>query len=396
MSLDDFDAAASDKPVVPPSRFTRRQFVAATGGVATAALVGPSLARATSSRGDSQTLTWLAWSGQSDKEFLGPFEKKYGATVKAKEYSGDDEMLALATTAPPGTFDVVHADAEYVSLLRKAGLLMPLNLADFPEVKSFFPEFGPVGSRHYFPSLWDKSHPYAFVLRFGLLELAYNTKYVKPQDAESYKVLWSPKVKGKVGWFDWWSHMGTIGLYVGNKDPYNVNTAKFNKMVRAVDTLKPQTAGFYSIADLFNVFSNEEIYIEPSGGDWTALLLQQQGHPIAASTPKEGAVQWTETLGIFKSARNPELAKEFVRYALSAEGQVRSALLPAYQAVVPSKAGWQLMNKEHPQWATRLKMKLKGPNVLDQYKANRISIRKIPVQQPIKTWASAWTQFKNS
>jgi spermidine/putrescine transport system substrate-binding protein len=234
------------------------------------------------------------------------------------------------------------------------------------------------------------------VLRFGLLELAYNTKYVKPHDAESYKVLWSPKVKGKVGWFDWWSHMGTVGLYVGNKDPYNVSTAKFKKMVKAVDTLKPQTAGFYSIADLFNVFSNEEIYIEPSGGDWTALLLQQQGHPIAASTPKEGAVQWTETLGVFKSARNPELAKEFVRYALSAEGQVRSALLPAYQAVVPSKAGWQLMNKEHPQWATRLKMRLKGPNVLDQYKANRISIRKIPVQQPIKTWAAAWTQFKNS
>jgi hypothetical protein len=188
MSLDDFYPVASDETVVPPSRFTRRQFVAATGAVATAALVGPSLAGATSSRSDSQTLTWLAWSGQSDKEFLGPFEKKYGATVKAKEYSGDDEMLALATTAPAGTFDVVHADAEYVSLLRKAGLLMPLNLADFPEVKSFFPEFGPVGSRHYFPSLWDKGNPYAFVLRFGLLELAYNTKYVKPHDAESYKV----------------------------------------------------------------------------------------------------------------------------------------------------------------------------------------------------------------
>jgi spermidine/putrescine transport system substrate-binding protein len=232
-------------------------------------------------------------------------------------------------------------------------------------------------------------------MRFGLLELAYNTKYVKPQEAESYRVLWSPKLKGKVGWFDWWAHMGPIGLYVGNKDPYNVGQGGFDKMVKAVDSLKPQTAGFYSIADLFNVFSNEEIYIQPAGGDWTALLLEQQGHPIKGSTPKEGAIQWTETLGIFKAARNPDLAKEFIRYAIGTRGQVQTAILPAYQANIPNKQAWILMNKEKPDWAKRLRMDLKGPNILTQYNAGRISIRKLPVQQPIKVWDEAWTKFKN-
>ena len=80
-------------------------------------------------------------------------------------------------------------------------------------------------------------------------------------------------------------------------------------MVDTVKSLKPATAGFYSIADLFGVFANGEIWIQPAGGGWTALLLEAEGHPVAASVPEQGAIQWTETLGIFKGAKNPEHAK---------------------------------------------------------------------------------------
>jgi spermidine/putrescine transport system substrate-binding protein len=383
---------------------SRSQFLKWSGVLAAAAtvtgrgasaLAAPARLTAADAEHAGGTLTWLSWPGHNDKSFIGPFEKEYKVKVRGKEYSGGDNMLALATTAAPGTFDVVQADAEYISQLRKAGLLVPLDPKEFPEVNQFFPEFGLKGTQKSFSGLWFEGKPYAFIMRFGLLELAYNTKYVTPQDAQSYRVLWSPKLKGKVGWFDWWAHMGPIGLYVGNRDPYNVNQAGFDKMVKAVDSLKPQTAGFYSIADLFNVFSNEEIYIQPAGGDWTALLLEQQGHPIRATTPKEGAIQWTETLGIFKSAKNPDLAKEFIRYALGPRGQVQTAILPAYQANIPNRAAWTLMNKEKPGWAKRLRMDLKGPNILTQYHAGRIKIRKLPVQQPIKVWDEAWTKFKN-
>lgn len=341
------------------------------------------------------TLRWLSWPGHNDKSFIGPFEKRYGVKVQGKEYSGGDAMLALAANSKPGTFDVVHSDAEYIAQLRQAGLLIPLDPAEFPETKQFWPEYSVEGTKTKFPGLWSGGKPYGFPMRFGLLSLAFNTKYVKPEDATSYKVLWSDKVKGKVGWFDWWSHMGPVSLYVGNKNPYNLSSARFKKMTDAVNSLKPATAGYYSIPQLFNVFANEEIYIQPAGGDWTALLLQQQGHPIATSVPKEGAIQWTECLGIFKGAKNPELAKEFIRYSLSAQGQVNTSILPAYQATIPSKAGWVLMNKEHPDVAKRLQMNLKGRNTLDLYRSGQVHIRQIPVQQTIKQWNEAWTRFKN-
>ena len=346
------------------------------------------------------SVSWLSWPGHNDPSFIKPFTDETGITVKGKEYSGGDNMLALATTSPAGTFDVVQADAEYIALLHDAGLLVPLDPADFPDINDYWPEFGLQSN---FPNLFFDGTPYGFIQRFGHLNIAYNTKYLSEADVDTYAILSDEKVKGKVGWFDWWAHMGPISLYEGAKgswwpagqlDPYNITDDQFKTMTDSVFALKPQTAGFYSIADIFTAFANEDIWVQTAGGDWTALLLADQGHPIKAHTPKEGTIQWTECVGIFKDSKNPEGAKEFVQYCISPRGQVQTAIIPAYQASIPSKTGWELMDQEHPDWAERLGLKLDGPNILDFYHSGLVSIRKIPVQQTIEEWNDAWTQFK--
>jgi spermidine/putrescine transport system substrate-binding protein len=351
--------------------------------------------------GAGGTVNWLSWPGHNDPSFIKPFSDETGITVKGKEYSGGDNMLALATTSPAGTYDVVQADAEYIPQLQEAGLLLELDPADFPQTNDFFDEFKP--DSELVPGLVIEGQWYGFIQRYGFLGLAYNSERVTDDEAQSYEILFDPKVEGKVGWFDWWAHMGPISLYEGAKgswwpagelDPYNISADQFGTMTETVFSLKPQTAGFYSIADLFGVFANEEIWIQPAGGGWTALLLEAEGHPIKASVPKEGAIQWTECLGVFKDSKNLEGAKEFIRYALGPRGQLQTAILPAYQAYIPSQAGWELINEEEPDWAQRLELELDGPNVLDYYEEGRISIRKLPVQQTIEEWNDAWTEFK--
>ena len=347
------------------------------------------------------TVNWLSWPGHNDPSFIKPFTDESGIQVRGKEYSGGDNMLALATTSPAGTYDVVQADAEYIVQLKDAGLLDPLDPAEFPQIEDYHEEFKP--GAELVPGLVLDGDVYGIIQRFGFLALAYNSEQVTEDEAQSYEILFDPKVAGKVGWFDWWAHMGPIALYEGAKgnwwpagglDPYNIDASQFQAMTDTVFSLKPATAGFYSIADLFGVFANGEIWIQPAGGGWTALLLEAEGHPIKASVPKEGAIQWTETLGIFKDAQNKDAAKEFIRYALGPRGQVQTAILPAYQAEIPSKAGWDLMNQEQPDWAERLDLRLDGPNILDLYEEGRISIRRLPVQQTIEDWNDAWTEFK--
>jgi spermidine/putrescine transport system substrate-binding protein len=353
--------------------------------------------------GSGGTVNWLSWPGHNDPSFIQPFTDETGIKVRGKEYSGGDNMLALATTSPPGTYDVVQADAEYIVQLKDAGLLEPLDLAEYPSTEDYQEEFKP--GAELVPGLVLDGDTYGLIQRFGFLGLAYNSEKVTEDEAQSYEILFDPKVKGKVGWFDWWAHMGPIGLYEGAKgswwpqgelDPYDISADQFSTMVDTVQSLKPATAGFYSIADLFGVFANEEIWIQPAGGGWTALLLEAEGHPIKASVPQEGAIQWTETLGIFKDAKNKDQAKEFIRYATGPRGQMQTAILPAYQAEIPNKAGWELMAQEQPDWVERLDLSLEGPNILDLYGEGKISIRKLPVQQSIEEWNDAWTEFKAS
>jgi spermidine/putrescine transport system substrate-binding protein len=349
----------------------------------------------------SGTVSWLSWPGHNDPSFIRPFTDETGIQVRGKEYSGGDNMLALATTSPPGTYDVVQADAEYIVQLKEAGLLEPLNLDEFAEVNDFFEEFQP--GAELVPGLVLDGDVYGLIQRFGFLGLAFNSERIPEADAQSYEILFDPSVESKIGWFDWWAHMGPISLYEGAKaswwpegelDPYDIDEEQFSTMTETVFSLKPKTAGFYAIGDLFGAFANEEIWIQPAGGGWTALLLEAEGHPIKASVPEEGAIQWTECLGVLKDARNPEAAKEFIRYALGPRGQVQTAILPSYQAEIPSRAGWELMNEEEPDWAERLDLQLDGANILDLYEEGRISIRKLPVQQSIEEWNDAWTEFK--
>ena len=115
-----------------------------------------------------------------------------------------------------------------------------------------------------------------------------------------------------------------------------------------------------------------------------------------SAIPKEGALGVAKSISILKGAQNPDLAKKFIQYATSPEGQVRTALLPAYVDYIPSMKGWDLLAKQFPDWSTRLRMRMdQHPNVIDDFRANKITWRQTPKQQSISDWNRAWTEFKS-
>jgi spermidine/putrescine transport system substrate-binding protein len=229
------------------------------------------------------------------------------------------------------------------------------------------------------------------------LGLAYNSDKVTEEEAESYGLLRNPKIAKKVGWFDWYlPSMGCVSLMAGNPSPFDISDEQFNKLKESLFALKAQTAGFYGFSDLFSQFANGSIYACAGIGDWLTQRLALQGNPIKSAIPKEGALGVAETISILKGARNPDLARKFIQYATSPEGQVRTALLPAYVNYIPNMKGWELLAKQSPDWATRLRMRFdEHPNVIDDWRANKIIWRETPRQQPVAKWNRAWTEFKS-
>lgn len=80
-------------------------------------------------------------------DIVADFERQHGIKVRAKYYTGGDNMLGLIAQSPPGTFDLILSDAEYVQQLNAADYIERLDPADYP-FDDFFPEF------QHFPGHW--------------------------------------------------------------------------------------------------------------------------------------------------------------------------------------------------------------------------------------------------
>lgn len=364
----------------------RRRFLQGLGVAAGAATLGATLPEPAYAQ--DKVLNLLSWPGHADPAVVKPFEEKYGCKVVAKEYVGGEPMLALMNQSPPGTFDVVLADAEYIGMLREGALIDELDPADYP-LADYWPEF------QKFAPHWPAGKLCSVLIRFGYLGMAYRTDMFTADEVKSYKALWTPKAKGKLGFFDWYlPSMGCLSLSDGNKPPFDISDEKFEQLKKTLFSLKPQTTGFYSMADQFSMLTNGTAGIMPGIGDWVTLLLEKNNVPVTATVPEEGGIQWTESMSIVSSSTKKELAKAFIQYMASPEGQTASAHMPAYWASIPNKKGWEMLNAQFPEDAKKLRHTFDARNVMDEYKEGKIFIRQTPVQQGIEAWNDAWSEFK--
>jgi spermidine/putrescine transport system substrate-binding protein len=366
-------------------QFSRRSMLK-SGLAASAALTAPSIVRAQGIR----ELTMLTWAGHADPEVVGPFEQEHNVRIRAKEYVGGDQMLAQFSQSPVGTYDVILADAEYVSQLHQAGYIEQLDPADYP-FDDFFPEF------QKFDGHWYDDSLFAVFLRFGFLGLSHNLDAVSRSEARGYKAMWQETLRGKVGQFDWHlPNFGTMSLINGNPAPFDLDAAAWQHVQDTALTLRPQVRGFYDYGGTLSALRSGEVAAIPGIGDWITGVLQRDGANVATTIPEEGGLQWTESLSIGKDSRNQDLAREFIRYMMSPRGQVATATLKAYPAMVPTRAGWSLLNELDPQEAARQNMNLTGANAMDEIRAGRIRVRRIPVQQSLEVWNDAWVHYKNA
>lgn len=363
---------------------TRRRFL---GGIAGAAAVG--MLPAGRSRAQDKVVSLLSWPGHGAQDVIGPFEAATGITVQSKEYTGGEEMIALLQSSPPGTYDVILSDAEYIHQLQQADLIDEMDANDYP-LDDYWPEF------QKFPAHWVGDKLYSVMVDYGFLGMVYNTKRLTREEVDSYAVLWEDKVKGKVGMYDWYlPNMMCLSLYDANRPPHDIDAAAFDKLKQSLFSLSGQMSGIGAWSSVFSQLTNEESWVMPGVGAWAALLLEKDGVPIKAMVPKEGGLQWTESLSIASSSQKKDLAVQLIQYLSSPEGQVREATKSAYWASIPNKAGWKKLNEDMPEAAVLLEHTFDQRNVMDEFKEGKIFVRGVPAQQSIEDWNEAWTTFKN-
>lgn len=368
---------------------SRRRFLQATG----ASVIAPALPAGFFIGGAARaqapvTLNMLAWYGHAEPDVVAEFEAANNCKIKPKYYTGGDNMMALISQSPVGTYDLILSDAEYVPQLQKAGYLEKLDAKDYP-FDDFFPEF------QKFPGHWQGNDLYSVLTRFGFLGVAYNTDAVPEAKARSYKVYWDPAYKGKLGHFDWYlPNMGGVSLLEGNKSPFNLDNAQFKKLTNRLAGLRPQVAGFFDYGGTFGGLKNGQLHLVAGIGDWITGVLKKSGAKVDSVVPDEGGLQWTESFSIGKGTKNHAMAKKFIQYITSPKGQATSARMAAYPAMVPSRKGWEVLGRIDAAEAKRQRMVLTGASCMDDIRSGKIRFRELPRQQPIEDWNDFWTSYK--
>ena len=107
----------------------RRDFLKKSAVAAGAA--APLLITSRKSWAEAVELNMLAWYGHGEPDMVEEFEALHNVKFKPKYYAGGDNMLALIAQSPPGTYDVILSDAEFVQQLNAAGYIIELNTADY-------------------------------------------------------------------------------------------------------------------------------------------------------------------------------------------------------------------------------------------------------------------------
>ena len=379
---------------LPQSRMSRRSVLQGTASVAAGMALGSSLTRSASAQGE--TLNWLTWPGHADPSIIDPVQEETGITIVAKEYgSGDLGLVEIAQN--PGVYDVFTTSCEFMPQYVAADLIQEMDPTEYPGWAEYFPEFQQdIGYNV------DGKY-YTILYSFGFNALCYRTDQLSEDDVSSYAILSDPRVTGKVGSQDWWGNtMGALSIANGNspvdgKNPYLLNNEDFDSLKQYMTELRPQFGGFWDIAAVISAFANGTIWLQPGGGDWSAQILQDQGHPVASAIPGEGGYLWGEAISIVNGTQKEEAAKEFVAYLLSAEAQARMAIKPSYSAIVPNMEAWVWLQENEPEWAERLQMtSFEDPNAITPWRDGRISIRVLPEDQTVEDWQEAWLEFKES
>lgn len=335
-------------------------------------------------------LTMLAWYGHAEPDMVAEFEAEHNVKFVPKYYTGGDNMLGLISQSPPGTFDVILSDAEYVQQLNAAGYIEALDPADYP-FDEFFPEF------HRFPGHWEGDTLYSVITRFGFLGVAYNTDALTEAEASTYEVFWKPELKGKVGHFDWHlPNLGQMSLLNGNASPYDIDEAAWQAVKDKTMTLRPQIGGFFDYGGTFSSLNNGQMLAFAGIGDWITGTLERNGAKVRSVIPEQGGLQFTESFSIGKGSAKADLARKWIQYITSAKGQAKSAQMAAYPCLIPSEAGWKVLYEQNPDEARRQGMVLGEPNVMDLIRSGRIHNRQLPVQQSLEDWNDFWSDYKSA
>lgn len=266
----------------------------------------------------AQELNALVWCDHTDPALIAPFEERFGVTVNLREYEGTGAALALLEQSRPGDWDVLVIDGIDVFRAVESGLLAALPDDALPTA-DFFPQVVMAENNTL------NGVTYAVTEKFGYNTISYNANAVDPADMEDLTRVWSDTYAGRISIYDYYLPVMGLAALSAGVNTADMDAASLETISPALSQLRANSASVAGVVAAQTALATGEVDIVVGGGEWLTAVLAEERPELTWTIPQQGAVRWTQSIGVLADSQQPDLALEFVKYIVSPEGQARLA-----------------------------------------------------------------------
>ncbi len=287
----------------------------------------------------AQELNALVWCDHTDDALIEPFEEEFGVTVNLKEYEGTGAALSLIEQSQPGDWDVLVIDGVDVPRAVAAGILAPLPTEELP-YDTLFPEL-----------IMEENHvidgeTYAISEKFGYNTVSFNSSAVDAAELDDMTQLWSGEFADRLAVYDYYLPViGMVAVGLG-MDTATLSQDDLPAIEEALFALKDSAASVGEVVASQTAIATGEVGILVGGGEWVTAGLVSEIPELDWIIPEQGAVRWSQSIGVFADSTQPDLALEFVKHVLSPEGQAALATSSCYWAMPANAAAGDVLTDE--------------------------------------------------
>lgn len=331
--------------------------------------VALTVAGCSSSKSSSLTVSTFGLSTkQMRRDVLNPFAKKN--SVKVSTQFGDSATrLTQLEHNPNSNVDVVELAQNNAVTGTKKNLFKKLDYSKIKNFKNLTPDEQKLAKE-------TNTVPYTV----NSLGIIYNPKKVH---INSWKDLWSSKLKGKIALPDITTTFGPAMLYLagdhaGTKVTQDGGTAAF----KALKQLKPNVVKTYTqSSDLSNMFKSGEIQVAVVG-DYAVGMLQATNPSLKYFVPQSGTYANYDNVAILKKSKNTNAAYKYIDYRLS-------------KSVQKKVAGLNSLNNAPVNTKVKLTSKEAANKTYGAVAKRAKTINFFYVNAHMSKWVSKWNKIMN-
>ena len=288
----------------------------------------------------AESLNALVWCDHTDPALIEPFETANDVKVNRREYEGTATALALLEQSRPGDWDVLVIDSIDVPRVIDAGLMAELPRDQLP-LDDFF------GTVEMKDSTSRDGKIYAVTDKFGYNTISFNSDKVDPADMQDMARAWSDKYKDRIAIYDYYIPvMGLVAIADGFKTA-ELTADDLPALKKTLFTMKENARSVGEVVASQTALATGEVDIVVGGGEWLTAVLAEENPNLTWTIPDQGAVRWSEAIGVLAASEKKDLAAKFVEYIVSPEGQARLATSSCYWGMPANrKAGEHLTDAQ--------------------------------------------------